>query len=49
MNHTIAAAVTPFKRRPEIDPSIRAITPAAAFHALHPHLTRRNHPAGSLA
>ncbi len=43
------AAVTSYKRRPEIDPSMRAITPDAVFDALQPHLTRRNHPADCLA
>jgi heptosyltransferase I len=42
-------AVTSYKRRNEIDPSMRAVTPDAVFDALQPQLARRNHPADCLA
>jgi len=42
-------AVTSYKRRNEIDPSMRAVTPDAVFDALQPRLARRNHPADCLA
>jgi heptosyltransferase I len=41
-------AVTSYKRRNEIDASMRAITPDAVFGALQPQLAR-NHPADCLA
>ena len=43
------AAVTSYKRRAEIDPSMRALTPDAVFDALQPRLARRTHPADCLA
>jgi heptosyltransferase-1 len=42
-------AVTSYKRRGAIDPSMRAISPDAAFEALKPHLARRRYPADCLA
>jgi len=42
-------AVTSYKRRAEIDPSMRAVTPDAVFDALQPRLARRTHPADCLA
>ena len=42
-------AVTSYKRRSEIDPSMRAVTPDAVFDALQPWLARRNHAADCLA
>ena len=42
-------AVTSYKRRTEIDPSMRAVTPDAVFDALLPRLARRTHPADCLA
>jgi heptosyltransferase-1 len=42
-------AVTSYKRRNEIDPSMRAVTPDAVFEALQPQLARRTHPADCLA
>jgi heptosyltransferase-1 len=42
-------AVTSYKRRDEIDPSMRAIAPDAVFEALRPHLVRRRDPADCLA
>jgi len=42
-------AVTSYKRRNEIDASMRAVTPDAVFDALQPQLARRNHPADCLA
>jgi len=42
-------AITSYKRRNEIDPSMRAVTPDAVFDALQPRLARRNHPADCLA
>jgi heptosyltransferase-1 len=42
-------AVTSYKRRNEIDPSMRAVTPDAVFDALLPVLARRTHPADCLA
>jgi heptosyltransferase I len=42
-------AVTSYKRRNEIDPSMRAVTPDAVFEALQPHLARRDRPADCLA
>ena len=43
------SAVTSYKRRNEIDPSMRAVTPDAVFDALQPRLTRRTDPADCLA
>ncbi len=42
-------AVTSYKRRTELDPSMLAVTPETVFDALLPRLTRRNHPADCLA
>ena len=42
-------AVTSYKRRNEIDPSMRAVTPDAVFDALQSRLARRNQPADCLA
>jgi len=42
-------AVTSYKRRNQIDPSMRAVTPDAVFDALQPQLARRTHPADCLA
>jgi heptosyltransferase-1 len=42
-------AVTSYKRRGEIDPSMRAVTPDAVFEALQPQLALRTHPADCLA
>jgi len=42
-------AVTSYKRRSEIDPSMLAVTPEAVFEALQPQLARRNHPVDCLA
>lgn len=42
-------AITSYKRRNEIDPSMRAITPDAVFDALLSRLARRNHQADCLA
>jgi heptosyltransferase-1 len=43
------SAVTSYKRRTQIDPSMRALTPDAVFDALQPQLARRTHPADCLA
>jgi heptosyltransferase-1 len=43
------AAVTSYKRRNEIDPSMRAVTPDAVFEALQAQLARRGRPADCLA
>jgi lipopolysaccharide heptosyltransferase I len=42
-------AVTSYKRRNEIDASMRAVTPDAVFEALQPRLARRDRPADCLA
>jgi heptosyltransferase-1 len=42
-------AVTSYKRRTEIDASMRAVTPEAVFDALQPQLARRKHAADCLA
>lgn len=42
-------AVTSYKRRDEIDPSMRAISPDAVFEALKPRLARRHERADCLA
>jgi heptosyltransferase-1 len=42
-------AVTSYKRRSEIDPSMRAVSPDAVFDALLPQLAPCPHPAGCLA
>lgn len=42
-------ARTSYKRRDEIDASMRAITPDAVFEALQPRLVRRQHAADCLA
>jgi heptosyltransferase-1 len=42
-------AVTSYKRRNEIDPSMRAVTPEAVFDALQPRLARPAQPADCLA
>lgn len=44
-----ADAMTSYKRRNEIDASMRAIGPDAVFDALLPRLAGRNHPADCLA
>jgi heptosyltransferase I len=44
-----ADAITSYKRRHRIDPSMRAVTPEAVFDALQARLARRNHPADCLA
>lgn len=43
------SAVTSYKRRGEIDPSMREVTPDAVFEALKPRLAPRSHPADCLA
>jgi heptosyltransferase-1 len=45
----IAAAITSYKRRTEIDPSMRAITPEAVFQALQSRLAGRIRQADCLA
>jgi len=42
-------AVTSYKRRNQIEPSMRAITPEAVFEALLAQMARRDHPADCLA
>jgi len=42
-------AVTSYKRRDEIDASMRAVSPDAVFAALQPHLAPRPYPADCLA
>jgi heptosyltransferase-1 len=44
-----ADAATSYKRRNEIDPTMRAITPDAVFEALLPRLAQRTYPADCLA
>jgi heptosyltransferase-1 len=44
-----SAARTSYKRRDQIDPSMRAITPDSVFDALQAQLTGRIHPADCLA
>lgn len=44
-----AGALTSYKRRNQIDPSMRAVTPDAVSAALQERLARRNHPADCLA
>ena len=43
------SAVTSYKRRNEIDPSMRDLTPDAVFDALQQQLAQRTHPADCLA
>jgi heptosyltransferase-1 len=42
-------AVTSYKRRAEIDPSMREISPETVFRALKTHIARQNSPAGCSA
>jgi len=44
-----AGAVTSYKRRQQIDSSMREISPDAVFEALRPHLASRRHTADCLA